>query len=103
VKVETVVLDERSTMQEVQKAIERRSRRLVIASLYGACVRDRRRVSAYLNRRARVVGVDSSEGADRGISFGNPYLLQAFPGLRTYVVRTATCRVAASGRTRSVG
>jgi beta-N-acetylhexosaminidase len=88
VKVETVVLDDRSTDQEVQKVIERaKSADLVIASLYGR-VRSgqalsvgvpetgRRALSALIEAKSPIVG----------ISFGNPYLLQGFPGLRTYVV-----------------
>jgi beta-N-acetylhexosaminidase len=88
VKLETVVLDDRSTDQEVQKAIERaKSADLVIASLYGR-VRSgqalsvgvpetgRRALSALIEAKSPIVG----------ISFGNPYLLQGFPGLRTYVV-----------------
>ena len=88
VKVETVVLDERSTDLEVQKAIEgAKSADLVLASLYGR-VRSGQvssvgipdagahALSALIAAKTPVVG----------ISFGNPYLLQSFPGLRTYVV-----------------
>ncbi|HEV8429403.1 MAG TPA: glycoside hydrolase family 3 N-terminal domain-containing protein [Pyrinomonadaceae bacterium] len=87
-KVETVVLDERSTDQEVQKAIERaKSADLVIASLYGRVRSGQvssvgipdsgtRALSAVISARSPIVG----------ISFGNPYLLQSFPGLRTYLV-----------------
>jgi beta-N-acetylhexosaminidase len=88
VKVETVVLDERSTEQEVQKAVERaKSADLVIASLYGRVRSGQassvgvpqsgaRALSALIEAKAPIVG----------ISFGNPYLLQSFPGLRTYLV-----------------
>jgi len=88
VKVETIVLDERSTDQEVQKTIERaKSADLVIASLYGRVRSGQalsvgvpepgaRALSALIGARAPIVG----------ISFGNPYLLQSFPGLRTYLV-----------------
>jgi len=88
VKVETITLDERSTDQEVQKAIERaKSADLVIASLYGRVRSGQvlsvgvpepgaRALSALIGARAPIVG----------ISFGNPYLLQGFPGLRTYLV-----------------
>jgi beta-N-acetylhexosaminidase len=88
VKVETVVLDERSSEQEVQKAIERaKSADLVLASLYGRVrsgqalsvgipASGARALSALIDAKAPIVG----------ISFGNPYLLQSFPGLRTYVV-----------------
>jgi beta-N-acetylhexosaminidase len=88
VKVETVVLDDRSTDQDVQKAIERaKSADLVIASLYGRVRSGQalsvgvpeaggRALSALITAKAPIVG----------ISFGNPYLLQSFPGLRTYLV-----------------
>jgi beta-N-acetylhexosaminidase len=87
-KVETVVLDERSSEQEVQKAIERaKSADLVLASLYGRVRSGQassvglpdagaRALSALIEAKAPVVG----------ISFGNPYLLQSYPGLRTYLV-----------------
>jgi beta-N-acetylhexosaminidase len=87
-KVETVVLDERSTEQEVQKAVERaKSADVVIASLYGRVRSGQvssvgvpqsgaRALTALIEAKAPIVG----------ISFGNPYLLQNFPGLRTYLV-----------------
>jgi beta-N-acetylhexosaminidase len=87
-KMETVVLDERSSEQEVQKAIERaKSADLVFASLYG-------RVRS---GQASSVGIPESGAkalssliAEKkpliGISFGNPYLLQNFPELRAYLV-----------------
>ncbi|HYK20902.1 MAG TPA: glycoside hydrolase family 3 N-terminal domain-containing protein, partial [Pyrinomonadaceae bacterium] len=76
VKVQTIVLDERSSEQEVQKAIQRaRSADLVIASLYGRVRSGQassvgipeagaRALSALIAAKAPVVG----------ISFGNPYL-----------------------------
>lgn len=87
-KVETIVLDERSSEQDVQKAIERaKAAELVFASLYGRVRSGQvssvgipqtgaRALSALIEAKAPVVG----------ISFGNPYLLQSFPGLRTYIV-----------------
>jgi beta-N-acetylhexosaminidase len=87
-KVETVVLDERSNEQDVLKAIERaKSADLVLASLYGRVRSGQvssvglpdagvRALSAVIETRKPVIG----------ISFGNPYLLQTFPGLRTYLV-----------------
>jgi beta-N-acetylhexosaminidase len=88
VKVETVVLDDRSSEQDVRKAVERaKSADLVLASLYGRV------------RSGQVLSVGIPESGTRalssligakvpiiGISFGNPYLLQSFPGLRTYMV-----------------
>ena len=88
VRVETVVLDERSTAEEVQKAIERaKSADLVIASLYGRVRSGQassvgipqsgaRALSALIEEKKPIVG----------ISFGNPYLLESFKGLRTYLV-----------------
>ncbi|MFN2452816.1 MAG: glycoside hydrolase family 3 protein [Pyrinomonadaceae bacterium] len=87
-RVETIVLDERSSDAEVQKALDRaKGAQLVIASLYGRVRTGQARsvglpdagaraLSALLDSRAPVVG----------ISFGNPYLLQSFPTLQTYMV-----------------
>jgi beta-N-acetylhexosaminidase len=88
VKVETVVLDERSTMEEVQKAVNRaKSADLVIASLYGR-VRSGQVSSVGIPQAgARALAwLMSEEKPIIGISFGNPYLLQSFNRLRTYVV-----------------
>ena len=88
VKVETVVLDERSTDQDVQKAIERaKSADLVIASLYGR-VRSGQALSVGIpDAGARALSaLITAKSPIVGISFGNPYLLQSFPGLRTYLV-----------------
>lgn len=87
-KIETLVLDDRSSDAEVQKALERANRAdIVIASLYGRVRTGQARsvglpepgakaLSALITSRMPVVG----------ISFGNPYLLQSFPQLRTYLV-----------------
>jgi beta-N-acetylhexosaminidase len=87
-KLETIVLDDRSTEAEVKKALEKAgSADLVIASLYGRVRTGQARsvglpdpgakaLSALISRKVKLVG----------ISFGNPYLLQSFPELRTYLV-----------------
>src|SRR6185295_19215814 len=87
-KVETVVIDERTTSSEVQKIADRASAAdFVIVSLYG-------RVRS---GQASSVGIPKTgEWALKrlifekkplvGISFGNPYLLGSFKGLRTYLV-----------------
>jgi beta-N-acetylhexosaminidase len=87
-RMDTVVLDSRSTEDEVKDALERAQKAdVVIASMYGR-VRSgaansvgvpeqfARVLSALLEKKVPVVGV----------SFGNPYLLQNFPALPTYVV-----------------
>jgi beta-N-acetylhexosaminidase len=87
-KVETIVLDDRSTEAEAQKALEKATGvNLVIASLYGRVRTGSTNsiglppsgvtaLNAILNAKTPVVG----------ISFGNPYLLQSFPALSTYLI-----------------
>jgi beta-N-acetylhexosaminidase len=87
-RIETVVLDDRSSDAEVQKAIERaQGADLVIASLYGRVRTGQsssiglpepgvRALNALLSRDTPVIG----------ISFGNPYLLQSFSTMKTYIV-----------------
>jgi beta-N-acetylhexosaminidase len=87
-KMETMVLDERSSDQEVQKAIERaKSADLVFASLYGR-VRSGQVASVGIPQSGAkaLSNLIAEKKPVIGISFGNPYLLQSFPGLRTYVV-----------------
>ena len=87
-QVETVVLDERSTDQDVQKVLERaKSADLVLASLYGR-VRSGQASSVGIpdaGARALTTLIEA-KAPIVGISFGNPYLLQSFPQLRTYLV-----------------
>ena len=87
-KLVTVALDDRSTDLEVQKAIEvAKSADLVIASLYGRVRSGQANSVGLPETGARVL--NTLIGAKTpliGMSFGNPYLLQSFPGLRTYLV-----------------
>ncbi len=87
-KVETMVLDGRSSDVEVQKAlIQARSADVIIASLYGR-VRTGQASSVGLpDSGARALSaLIASKAPVIGISFGNPYLLQSFPSLPTYIV-----------------
>lgn len=87
-RIETVVLDARSTEAETKKAAERAAGAdLVIASLYGR-VRSGQANSASLPEAgARVLsGLIERKKPMIAISFGNPYFLQSFPGLSTYAV-----------------
>jgi len=88
VKVETVVLDERSTDQDVQKVIERaKSADLVLASLYGRVRSGQVSSVGIPDAGARALSaLIAAKTPIVGISFGNPYLLQGLPGLRTYIV-----------------
>jgi beta-N-acetylhexosaminidase len=87
-KFHVVVLDERSSEKEIEKALEAANEAdLVVAALYGR-VRTgqansgalpepgRRALEKLIERKTPLVG----------ISFGNPYLLQSFLGLKTYLV-----------------
>jgi len=88
VKVETVVLDERSSEQEVQKAIARaKSADLVFASLYGRVRSGQASSVGVPNAGARALTtLIAAKVPVIGISFGNPYVLQSFPELPTYIV-----------------
>ncbi len=87
-RLETIVLDERSSDAEVEKALEKaKGADLVIASLYGR-VRSGQVGSVGLpGPGARALStLIAGKTPIIGISFGNPYLLQSFPELRTYMV-----------------
>jgi len=87
-KVETIVLDDRSSERDVQKAIERaKAADLVLASLYGRVRSGQVSSVGVPNAGARALtSLLSAKTPVIGISFGNPYLLQSFPELRTYLV-----------------
>lgn len=87
-KVETIVLDERSSDAEVEKAIEKaKNSDLVIASLYGRVRSGQVRSVGLPDAGAKALAaVVKSKKPMVTISFGNPYLLQSFPMLRTYLV-----------------
>ena len=87
-KVESIVLDERSGEQEIQKAIDRaKSADLVLATMYGR-VRSGQASSVGLPEAGSraLSAVIAAKTPIVGVSFGNPYLLQNFPAMRTYVV-----------------
>ncbi len=87
-KIETMVLDDRSSDQEVQKALFlAASADVVIASLYGRVRTGQARSVGLPDPGALALAtLIGSKAPVIGISFGNPYLLQSFPSLRTYMV-----------------
>jgi len=87
-KVETIVLDDRSSDADVHKALEKaRGADLVIASLYGRVRTGQVRSVGLPEPGARALStLIAGKAPVIGISFGNPYLLQSFPELRTYMV-----------------
>ncbi|HZG53672.1 MAG TPA: glycoside hydrolase family 3 C-terminal domain-containing protein, partial [Pyrinomonadaceae bacterium] len=87
-KFEGAVIDDRSAEKEVDFALDRaKAAKLIIVAMYGRVRSGQsnsgalpapgmRALKQLLERKAPVVG----------ISFGNPYLLQSFPELKTYMV-----------------
>jgi beta-glucosidase-like glycosyl hydrolase len=88
VKIETVVLDARSSPEEIETALERAGKAdLVIASLYGRVQTGKARSVGLPDAGARALNkLIEREIPTVGISFGNPYLLMNFTGLQTYLV-----------------
>jgi beta-N-acetylhexosaminidase len=82
------VLDDRSTEAEIQKVLEQAKRAdVVIASLYGRVRTGQARSVGLPEPGAKALSsLIASKTPLIGISFGNPYLLQSFPEMRTYLV-----------------
>ena len=87
-KVITLVLDDRSSETEVQKALNLAGKaNLVIASLYGRVRTGQARSVGLPEPGARALAtLIDRQTPIVGISFGNPYLLSSFPKLQTYLV-----------------
>ncbi|HLM58255.1 MAG TPA: glycoside hydrolase family 3 N-terminal domain-containing protein [Pyrinomonadaceae bacterium] len=87
-RAETVVLDGRSTEEEVKAALEKASKAdVVVASLYGRVRSGAVNSVGLPEPGARALNSLLGQGKPVvGISFGNPYLLQSFPALKTYLV-----------------
>jgi beta-N-acetylhexosaminidase len=87
-RVETVVLDGRSSEEEVRQAVERAAKAdVVLASMYGRVRSGAANSVGVPPQYAHALGALLERGAPVvGLSFGNPYLLQHFPSLRTYLV-----------------
>ena len=85
---ETVVLDSRSTEAEVADALERAQKAdVVLASMYGRVRSGATNSVGLPEQGARVLNALIEKKVPVvGVSFGNPYLLQSFQGLGTYVV-----------------
>jgi len=87
-KVVTIVLDDRSSEAEVNKALGQAGHAdLVIASLYGRVRTGQARSVALPEPGAKALETLIDRQTPLiGISFGNPYLLSSFPKLQTYLV-----------------
>jgi beta-N-acetylhexosaminidase len=88
VKMETMVLDDRSSDPEVAKAIDKASRAdVVIVSMYGRVRTGQARSVALPEPGTKALNQLIEKNARLiGISFGNPYILMSFPNLKTYLV-----------------
>src|SRR5436190_15013239 len=88
VKLETMVLDDRSSEPEVAKAIDKALRAdVVIVSMYGRVRTGQARSVALPEPGTRALNQLIERNARLiGISFGNPYILMSFPNLKTYLV-----------------
>jgi beta-N-acetylhexosaminidase len=88
IKLETAVLDDRSSDTEVKKAIEAAAHAdVVMVSMYGRVRSGQARSVALPEPGMKAL----NELIERkiplaGISFGNPYILMSFPKLQTYLV-----------------
>jgi beta-N-acetylhexosaminidase len=87
-RIDTIALDERSSAEEIREAIRRaQDADLVIASLYGRVRAGEARSVGLPESSARALTTLINQNIPIvGISFGNPYLLQSFAQLRTYLI-----------------
>ena len=87
-RVERIPIDERSTEQEIENAINKaKAAEVVIAGLFGR-VRSGAKNSIGLPEPGEKVlrAVLQSEKPVINVAFGNPYLLRGFPEMKTYIV-----------------
>lgn len=87
-KVERIAIDERSTPQEIENAINKsKAAEVVIAGLYGR-VRSGAKNSIGLPEAGEKVLREVLRGEKPviNIAFGNPYLLRGFPEMKNYIV-----------------
>ncbi|CAN5335943.1 glycoside hydrolase family 3 protein [soil metagenome] len=85
---EAIVLDERSTEQELQNALKKASEaNLILSGLFGR-VRSGAANSVGLPENAAKIlrEILKSDKKVINIAFGNPYLLRSFPEMKTYIV-----------------
>src|SRR5215831_6275672 len=88
IKMETIVLDDRSSEAEVARAIEKAGRaEITIVSMYGRVRTGQARSVALPDPGTKALNELIARNTPLiGISFGNPYILMGFPKLQTYVV-----------------
>ena len=87
-KIETIVLDDRSSDAEIGKAIQGAARaNLVMVSMYGRVRSGQARSVALPEPGMKALNqLIERQTPLIGISFGNPYVILGFPKLQTYLV-----------------
>jgi beta-N-acetylhexosaminidase len=88
VKMDTMVLDDRSADSEVARAVQKATAAdLVVVSMYGRVRTGQARSVALPDPGAKALNdLIARKAPVVGISFGNPYILMSFSNLQTYVV-----------------
>lgn len=87
VKLETMVLDDRSSEAEIKRAMEGAGRaEIIIVSMYGKVRSGQARSIALPEPAMKALNALIARKAAIGLSFGNPYFLLSFPKLQTYLV-----------------
>jgi len=88
VKMDTIVLDDRSSETEVARAVDKGAAAdVVIVSMYGRVRTGQARSVALPEPGTKALNDLIARNVPVvGISFGNPYILMSFPSLQTYVV-----------------
>jgi beta-N-acetylhexosaminidase len=87
-RFESTVLDSRATPEELQNALKKASEAdIVLSGLFGRVRSGAAESVGIPNRAAEVLRkILKSDKNVINIAFGNPYLLRAFPEMKTYIV-----------------
>ncbi|HEX9928163.1 MAG TPA: glycoside hydrolase family 3 N-terminal domain-containing protein [Pyrinomonadaceae bacterium] len=103
-KFDAAILDERSTEKEIRETLEKARRsEIIIAPLYGRVRTGQARSVGLPDSSVKVLQNLLAENKNVvGISFGNPYLLTAFPQMKTYLVAYGDMAVLQRATARAV-
>ncbi len=87
-KFESAIMDERATEKEIRETMEKaRQAEIIVAPLYGRVRSGSARSTGLPDSSVKLLQDLLAENKNIvGVSFGNPYLLTAFPQMKTYLV-----------------
>ena len=104
IRFDSTILDERSTEKEIQETMEKARRaEIIVAPLYGRVRTGQSRSVGLPDSSVKVLQDLLAENKNiLGISFGNPYLLTAFPQMKTYLVAYGDMAVLQRATARAV-